>query len=536
MFKEVRSLFLQSHPGRTMGITRIALPLLFLSPGLALIIVSPVVGSSVDYPVGPGDSLYISVWGQESLSGTVTVGSDGTIVLPPPVGSIYVNGLSTKGITELLTGKLREYIKEPVVTVSIRSVQGFTVHILGQVQTPSFYQVPDGTSIQELITKAGGFTKLADPRSIILIHKEGETIERKVVDFSKFLEQADMESNPVLKANDVVVVPRMEIEEKAKQLVTVIGQVGAPGSYELEKPMSLLDVLTLANGALADADLSGVYILSRSEEDKGISRKVDLEAILSGKADPDSVESVISGGDTVFVPSIQKLEGRTFPVNVIGQVKNPGAYPVMENARLIDAIFKAGGLTANASIENISIIHSEQSGSTMSSFSLKDYLFEGDVRANPMLQVGDTVVVPMIETVEVISPVQAAFSPSIAVRLIGEVAKPGTYQVSARSSLLDVLALAGGPTSNAALSKTIIVRTDDNSKSQERKQQIKVDLQKVMTEARLELLPDILSGDIIFIPRVKEKHDGWKALVGLVADISTIVVAYYLISGKTYRR
>lgn len=501
--------------------------------GFFLISITSSVGELSEYPVSPGDTLYISVWGQEALSGPAMVGPDGAIVLPPPVGSVYVNQLTADEIASLLTKKLEEYIKQPRVNVSISSFQGFVVHILGQVQSPSFYRVPDGTSVQELITRAGGFTTLADPRSMILIRKEGEKVEKRKIDFSQFLKQNDMEGNPSLKADDVVLVPRIDMGEKARQLVTIMGQVDSPGSYELEAPMPLLDVLTLAGGASDNADLRNVFILTRSEEgSEQPTRRVDLEAVLSGKGNPHSLGSTVSPGEIIFIPNIKALDDRAFSVNVIGQVAKPGSYTITEGTRLIDAIFKAGGLAEEASIDNIAVVSAEHNSSAISSLSLRDYLLTGNIEANPVLHEGDTIVVPMIKTAKVVPPVQTAFSSSITVSVIGEVAKPGAYQISAESNLLDVLTLAGGPTSEAELKGTMIVRGEKS----EVRQRFRIDLEEVMTEGNLDILPVMLPGDTIFIPKLKEERNWWRSALQIVADISSIAIAYYLITGKTYRR
>jgi protein involved in polysaccharide export with SLBB domain len=503
--------------------------------GFALIFITSAVGELSEYPVSPGDTLYISVWGQEALSGPVMVGPDGAIVLQPPVGSVHVNQLTANEIAELLTRKLEEYIKQPRVTVSIRAFQGFIVHILGQVQSPSFYRIPDGTSVQELITRAGGFTRLADPRAIVLIRKEGEKAEKRKIDFSRFLKQSDMEGNPILRANDVVLVPRLDMNERARQLVTVVGQVGNPGSYELETPMPLLDVLALADGVSDNADLRNVFILSRRE---GAAGKVDLEAMLSGKGNPHSLGPAISPGEIIFIPNTKSLEDRAFSVNVIGQVAKPGSYLTTEGTRLIDAIFKAGGFAEEASVDNIAVVHADDGSSAISLFSLRDYLLTGNIEANPDLHEGDTIVVPAIKTAKVVSPVQTAFSSSITVSVIGEVAKPGAYQISTESNLLDVLTLAGGPTSGADLERTMIVRGSGaaHASSVQGKQQFRIDLEEVMTEGNLDLLPVMLPGDTLFIPRVKERRNWWHSAVQIAGDIGTIVIVYYLLTGKTYRR
>ena len=53
-----------------------------------------VLAQSMDYIVGPGDDLYISVWGDQTMSGQMIVGPDGTIMLPQPIGSVYVNQMT----------------------------------------------------------------------------------------------------------------------------------------------------------------------------------------------------------------------------------------------------------------------------------------------------------------------------------------------------------------------------------------------------------------------------------------------------------
>ncbi len=529
MLEKTRLLIIQSFSADSLG--RMAFAIL----GFALIFAVSASGQSSEYTVSPGDNLHISVWGQEGLGGAVTVGPDGTIMLPPPIGSVYVNQMTAEEIAELLTKELEEFVKQPVVSVSIRSFQGFVVHILGQVQLPSFYRIPEGTSIQELVTMAGGFTDLADLTAIILVRKvdtETEETEKRTIDLSRFLEQSDMESNPVLENNDVVVVPKIGIDERAKQLVTVMGRIRKPGSYELDIPMPLLDIIALAGGVSDDADLRDILILSRSEEEDGeVYRRVNLEDILSGDNPSQSQMSKISPGDLIFISSTRPNTNRMFYVNVVGQVAKPGAYQIVEGTRMIDAIFAAGGPAEGASIDNIAVIHSkqdsEQGSPVISLISLRDYLLNGSLEANPVLHEGDTVVVPIVQSAKVVPPVQMAFSPSIAVNIIGEVAKPGAYQISTESTLLDVVVLAGGPTTNANLKETMVIRGIKSAGEE----QFKIDLEKVMTEGRLDLLPAILSGDIVFLPRAKEKREWWRSAMTLARDISTLVVLYlYLAS------
>lgn len=517
MFKKIRWLIIYSFR----GCSRVSYAIL----GLAFAFTVPVFAQSMDYPVGPGDILHISVWGDETISGTTTVGPDGTIVLPPPIGSVYVNQMTADQITEELTKRLEEYVKQPIVSVSIRSFQGFIVHILGQVRVPSFYRIPEGTSLQEVLTQAGGLTELADPDSIVLIRKGDEGVERQVIDFSLFLEHSEMESNPILQTEDVVVVPRISKDERMSRLVTVAGQVTKPGSYELEESVSLMDVLTLAGGIAPGADLNNIIIFEGSRKGRDVYRRIDMGVILSEAGDPSVQMPMVSTGEIVFVPDTRLLEEQPTSVNVTGQVVKPGAYVITEGMRLMDAIFTAGGFAEGAAIDGIAVIHEEQSNAAVSQYSLRRYFTDGDLDANPVLENRDTIIVPTLETARTVSTVQMAFSPSVSVSVIGEVTKPGIYQMPASSNLLAALTLAGGPTKDADLERTMVI----SGGNEDMEQRVLIDLEEVVVEGKLELLPVLSSGDIVLIPKEKEKRELWSSIVTLARDMTVIVVlAYYV--------
>ncbi len=312
-----------------------------------------------EYTVKPGDAVSITVWERESLSGTVPVDANGYITFPPPIGSIKVVGLSASGISQILTERIGEYVIEPTVFVSVTPAQGFTVHVLGEVQTPKFYQVPEGTSIQEVITLAGGLTEFADLKHIRLIRKEAdadqeEQVQERIIDFSQFIENTDLSANPILKANDMLVIPRLSKAERSGQTVTVIGAVNSTGILNLEEPLSLIEVLALAGWPSDDADVQNISILNISDG-KYSWKRVDFKSFLTG--DIPSANPKVSPSEIVFVPKIELEEKRTFSVNVVGQVEAAGVYPVTEGTRLFDAIYMAGGFTDEAAIEKVTIIH-----------------------------------------------------------------------------------------------------------------------------------------------------------------------------------
>ena len=478
--------------------------------------------------VKPGDMITVTVWERQTLSGVVTVGSDGNINLPPPIGNVRVSGLTVKSITDLITERLKEYIKNPTVFVSVTPAEGFTVHVLGEVNSPKFIIVPEGTSLQEAITSAGGLTELADLNHIRLMRKEKdanqkESVTETTIDFSQFIRKTDLTANPTLKADDVIIIPRLSWAERTAKTVTVIGTVARPGTFNLEEPLPLIEVLKLAGGASDEADQQNLSIL-RFSDGKYSWKKVNFEAFLAG--DELAANPNISSGETVFVPRIEPEKER-FMINVVGQTVKQGAYPATEETRLFDAIYMAGGFADDADIDKITIIHQSPKSPVKTEVNVRNYLLSGDEKYNPSLAKGDTIFIPISEDAKKIPLINTPFSPSIRVTIIGEVTTPDTYQVSTDASVLDILKLAGGPTSEADLERVTIIR-----EKPEKEQRLKIDLGQVLTEGEFKLLPPLLADDTIFVPKLKPERRIWRTFMQIVADVSTLVVVYLLITGK----
>jgi protein involved in polysaccharide export with SLBB domain len=283
-------------------------------------------------------------------------------------------------------------------------------------------------------------------------------------------------------------------------------------------------VLKLAGGASDVADLQNLSIL-RFSDGKYSWQKVNFKGFLAG--DELAANPNISPGETVFVPRIERKEERTFLVNVVGQTVKPGAYPVTDETRLFDAIFMADGFADDAAIDKITIIHQSPKSPVKTEVNVRNYLLSGDEKYNPLLAKGDTIFIPISEDAKKIPLINTPFSPSIRVTIIGEVTTPDTYQVSTGASVLDILKLAGGPASEADLKRVTIIR-----EKPEKEQRLKIDLEKVLTEGEFKLLPPLLADDTIFVPKLKPEKRIWRTFMQIVADVSTLVVVYLLITGK----
>jgi polysaccharide export outer membrane protein len=496
---------------------------------LMLVMQAPV---GQDYIIKQGDSITITVWERPSLSGTILVDPNGYINLPMPIGSILVAGMTSSKITQVLTDKIKEYVLNPTVFVSISPTLGFTIHVLGEVKVPDFVNIPEGTTLQEAISRSGGFTEFSDKKNIKIIREEKDSDGKKSIEmaiyFEKFSEYSDFSANPILKSGDVIFVPRIQKSERtekiAKRSISVFGAVVKPGALDTEEPLPLMNVIAMAGGFTRLAVPKEISILSIIN-DKFTRKYVDFESFVSGN-DPNA-NPEISLGEMVFVPEKSEEELKLLKAIIFGQVKTPGVYPITKESRLFDILYTAGGFAEEANIDEVTITHKNAEGLTKEKVSVREFLRSGDQKFNPLIEKDDTIYVPLSQDAKVIPYLHEMFIPSIRISVIGEVNKPDTFNVSNNASLLDILKLAGGPSAQSDLKKVTIIRETADSNSGKRSQT--VDVLKVLTKGEFQLIPKLNDGDTIFVPR-KIERTLWSNIIKTTSNISTLVALFYYLN------
>jgi len=161
---------------------------------------------SDQYVIGPEDVLYIHVWKEEALTRSVPVRMDGNISLPL-VNEIRAEGLTPFQLKDNLTQKLKVYIENPIVSVTVTETNSYKVFVSGEVRTPGVYRIRSETSLLQIIPMAGGFTEWANQKKIMVIRKEAGKEKRITVNYKKIVEGEDASSNLILKPGDTVIVP-----------------------------------------------------------------------------------------------------------------------------------------------------------------------------------------------------------------------------------------------------------------------------------------------------------------------------------------
>ncbi len=123
------------------------------------------------YRIGPGDEIYVLVADQQALSGTFTVGPDGSYV-QPVVGTVLVNGLTPKEATQQLSARLAGILVKPQVTISVTKRRPIRISVIGEVQKPGRFELPYDESILGALAMAGGLTEFADAESVYVVRRE----------------------------------------------------------------------------------------------------------------------------------------------------------------------------------------------------------------------------------------------------------------------------------------------------------------------------------------------------------------------------
>lgn len=158
-----------------------------------------------DTTLGIGDTFDVRVFGEQDLSGTYRVGSEGTINFPL-AGTIKVEGLDPQQIAKRIADRLADgMLRNPQVSVLVKEQTSKKVYILGQVIKPGTFTYTPSMNVVEAITIAGGFTPLAAKNDTTLTRSEqGQKTTTKipVEDIGK-----GQAKNVYLRPGDIISVP-----------------------------------------------------------------------------------------------------------------------------------------------------------------------------------------------------------------------------------------------------------------------------------------------------------------------------------------
>ena len=160
------------------------------------------------YTIGAEDILEITVWRNQDLSKTVQVRPDGRFSLPV-IRDVVAVGKTPSQLADEITRRLKEYVQNPVVAISVKEVNSYSIFILGEVVKPGKYPLKSRTTLLQGITIAGGFTPVAARNQVVVFRfgENGSGMQTLTSSYDDIVLRGGIAGNLELKAGDTVVVP-----------------------------------------------------------------------------------------------------------------------------------------------------------------------------------------------------------------------------------------------------------------------------------------------------------------------------------------
>ena len=163
---------------------------------------------TADVPIGAGDGLKISVFGNTDLSLETKVSESGNITFPL-IGDVHVGGLSTADAEKKIAGQLTGggFLHEAEVNIRVTNLQSQQVSVLGQVLHPGRYPISGKHSVTDMLAVAGGVGPDGGDSATVVRTRNGKT-SKQVVNLQEMIQSADMSANLDLVNGDIVYVDR----------------------------------------------------------------------------------------------------------------------------------------------------------------------------------------------------------------------------------------------------------------------------------------------------------------------------------------
>lgn len=255
---------------------------------------------AANYRVGPGDHIYLSVPQRPDLNRQLAVGDDGNVNLPL-VGNVQVKGLSKAEIEAKMLQALREYYPSVNrVEINVSQALSNVIFVAGEVRFPGKYSFPEGNvNLWEAIREAGGPSPTATLGSVRVVQDRLRGGTSQLIDVQSAIENGTVQSLPILRPGDTVIVPGAGETYTGSAGVNVTGAVVKPGNYRLTGREDLVGAILMAGGPSDRANLSNVHLIRPDNDGKAQTFKINLNDFLkNGKMESNPK---LRPGDTVTV-------------------------------------------------------------------------------------------------------------------------------------------------------------------------------------------------------------------------------------------
>tara|TARA_B100001094_G_scaffold332436_1_gene404457 strand:+ start:1879 stop:4422 length:2544 start_codon:yes stop_codon:yes gene_type:complete len=414
-----------------------------------------------DYVLGPGDKLFIDIYGQSENYYQAEVSPDGDLILEN-FGPINVSGLTVENSKKRLLSRLKKVYtginqNKTFVNISVGIPRAVRVNIVGEVNLPGTYNFSAFNTVYNAIYVAGGITENATLREVKLF-RNNKLVE--VVDIYKFLNEGDQSSNVRLENNDLIVVGPYT------NRISISDGVKTPGKFEIKNGETVSDLIKYAGGFSENSYSKSIRITRIFDE------KYKIVDVYSDQFDFFELKS----GDKIEVDKIiEKYENRLI---VKGSVYKPGIYSLSDNMTIKDLIEKAEGLQPDTFMDRGFITRTNEDFSTT------------NISFNVLNQINGSGKPIFLEKDDVLNVISINdLKDDNYIEISGEINKPGVYPFSKNLNLEDIILLAGGVRKNATLKSIEISRVNSSKNSFSSSEVFYVDIDNLNSDSNFQLKP-----------------------------------------------
>ena len=159
------------------------------------------------YLIGSGDMLEITTWKEVDFTREeILVRLDGMITFPL-INDIQAKGQTPMQVKQNIEEKLKDYVENPIVTVTVTTSGSKRFYILGEVVNTGEYPLVKGLTVLQAFALAGGFTEWASKKEIILMRNEDGKEKIFRVNYKDIIKGKDFSQNIKIQADDTIIVP-----------------------------------------------------------------------------------------------------------------------------------------------------------------------------------------------------------------------------------------------------------------------------------------------------------------------------------------
>lgn len=379
-----------------------------------------------NYRLGPGDAVFVDIYGASQKSIQATVTPDGTIVLEG-FGPVDVSGLTVAQANARLKATLGARYSSSKIRLTVGQTKTIMVNVMGEVMAPGTYTLSAFASVFHALYMAGGTNDIGTLRNI-KVYRNNKLVT--TVDIYDYILNGKLKGNVRLADNDVIVVGPYDC------LVNVTGKVKRPMFYEMKKSESVGTVLKYAGGFTGDAYKKSVKVIRKAGSKYSIFNvgEFDVNTFKVEDEDSISIDSVI--------PRYSNM------VEIKGAVFRPGMYQVGGEITGVRSLLEhADGVTEDAFLQH-AVMHRMKFDRTLE-------VIQVDVEGIMSGRVAD---IPLKNEDVLYIPSKKDLLEKQTLTIHGEVLYPGKYAFADNTTVEDLIIQAGGLTDAASVMKVDVAR------------------------------------------------------------------------------